>query len=128
LGVDLNWFRKRSLGRLTPDVENISAFGTALIIDEMEDAFGVHCGLGLDAVVGGSKEINARVIGQRVCANGQDESGNEQAFVFHRRNSMITTEGRNINSVPNGLTPALKADRPVLCCRRRRDGMGRIPD
>ncbi len=58
LTVDSDWFGKVVLAGFASDVENVSAFRVAFEIYEVDDAFGVHCGLGLNAVIRSTEQTD----------------------------------------------------------------------
>src|SRR5205807_3762779 len=60
LGVHLDRLRKVLLAGLTANVENVAAFRVALEIDEVDDAFGIHCRLRLDAAAGSAEQTHLR--------------------------------------------------------------------
>ncbi len=58
LGVNRDGFGKFALPWFAADVKNVAAFRVPFEVNQVDDAFGVHGGLGLDAVVWSSKQTD----------------------------------------------------------------------
>src|SRR5206468_13007936 len=86
--------RKVLLAGLTANIENVAAFRVALEIDEVDDAFGLHCRLRLDAAAGSAEQTHLRsaIAGpadhseENQCKRG---SQNELEVVFHNYRLLI---------------------------------------
>ena len=57
-GVDLDWFGVVALSRLATDIEDVLGVGLTLEVDEVDDSFGVHGGLRLNAIVWGAHQVD----------------------------------------------------------------------
>src|SRR6266404_9917255 len=69
LTVDLDWFGKVFLSRLTSDVKDVSSSWLAFVVDDVDDAFGVPGGLRLNAIIGRGDEFDVRSPGPGGCGN-----------------------------------------------------------
>jgi hypothetical protein len=56
--VDLDWFGVVDLSGFATDVEDVLGVGLTLEVDKVDNSFGVHGGLGLNAIVWGAQQMD----------------------------------------------------------------------
>jgi hypothetical protein len=79
LSVHLDWFGEVIVSGIAADVENIAAFGITFEVDEVDNAFGVHSGLGLNAVIRCGDEFDMLTGGEWCTKSKQQQGGSEGA-------------------------------------------------